>query len=350
MENIERKEKNKVSIIVPIYNAEKYLGYCLNSIVSQTYQNIEVILVNDGSTDGSLQICKNYAAVDKRIIILDIPNGGVSNARNCGLKKATGEYIQFVDADDTIKLNMTEKLIELMEVYQSDLVICGFDLITLNSNQEIIENVPFHSRPIGEECVLERKDFKENLCRILWRTCLLEEPVNKLYRRKKITENKIEFDTNISLGEDFCVNIKYFKYCNRCVLVEDRYYRYMQFNKNSLSNRYRDDYFENQIYLIEQFEALIGRYENLKDEERSDLACYIVAKLIKSLKNLFVEDCKLSEIEKKERIAFMINYKNMKNAVKEANYIESGYEWIREDIIYSDVRKIYEKMRNKAID
>ena len=141
MENIERKKENnqdnKVSIIVPIYNAEKYLGYCINSIVSQTYQNIEIILVNDGSMDDSLKICKNYAAIDKRIRILDIPNGGVSNARNSGLKEATGEYIQFVDADDTIDLNMTERMCELMEAYHSDLTICGFDMITLDCDQNV---------------------------------------------------------------------------------------------------------------------------------------------------------------------------------------------------------------------
>lgn len=83
-------KNEKVSIIVPVYNAEQYLGYTITSILKQTYKNIEIILVNDGSKDDSLIICQNYAAIDARVKVLDVPNGGVSNARNCGIESATG--------------------------------------------------------------------------------------------------------------------------------------------------------------------------------------------------------------------------------------------------------------------
>ena len=125
--------EKKVSIIVPVYNAEKYLGYTISSIRRQTYKNIEIILVNDGSADGSLQICGNYAAIDPRIRVIDLPNGGVSAARNRGLAEASGGDVQFVDADDVIHTDMTRKLVEVMETYQKDLVVCGFQMIMLDA-------------------------------------------------------------------------------------------------------------------------------------------------------------------------------------------------------------------------
>ena len=133
---ISDKQEKIVSIIIPVYNAEKCLGYCLNSIASQTYRNLEIILVNDGSTDDSLKICNNYAFLDSRIRVIDIPNAGVSNARNVGLKAATGEYIEFADADDVLNPKMVETLVDKMDTYQSDLVICGFEMknVYIHSN------------------------------------------------------------------------------------------------------------------------------------------------------------------------------------------------------------------------
>ena len=114
------KQEKIVSIIIPVYNAEKYLGYCLNSIVSQTYKNLEIILVNDGSTDDSLKICDNYAFLDSRVRVINIANRGVSNARNVGLKAATGEYIEFADADDVLNPQMVATLVDKMDTYQSE--------------------------------------------------------------------------------------------------------------------------------------------------------------------------------------------------------------------------------------
>ena len=102
----------KISIIVPVYNLEKYLPRCLNSVCNQTYKNLEIILVDDGSTDKSSDICDNWAKKDSRIIVIHKKNGGVSSARNAGIKKATGEYIHFVDGDDWLELNCYEKIVE----------------------------------------------------------------------------------------------------------------------------------------------------------------------------------------------------------------------------------------------
>ena len=202
---------DKVSIIVPVYNAEKYLGYTITSILKQTYQNIEIILVNDGSKDDSLIICQNYAAIDDRIKVLDIPNGGVSNARNCGIESSTGKYIQFVDSDDVIAENMTERLVETMCVYEADMVICGMRYMVLEGNRPVSSN-DWLPQYLGKECVLSREKFVGDFSRILLYTVLLEGPCNKLYKQEyfenygtkltvfwKVGENCIHFGCSLLL-------------------------------------------------------------------------------------------------------------------------------------------------------
>ena len=113
-----------ISVIVPVYNVQDYLARCLDSILTQTYQNLEIILVNDGSRDGSLEICNAYQVNDARVRVIDKPNGGVSAARNAGLDAASGKYILFVDSDDYIDACMYEKMMEQVQAYDCDIVMC----------------------------------------------------------------------------------------------------------------------------------------------------------------------------------------------------------------------------------
>ena len=120
------KMKNKITVIVPVYNVEKYLSQCLENIIHQTYTNLEVICVNDGSTDNSKNILVNYTKIDKRIRIIEKENGGLSSARNVGIKAATGDYIHFIDSDDYIPLNYYEEMIKSLANTNADIVCAGF--------------------------------------------------------------------------------------------------------------------------------------------------------------------------------------------------------------------------------
>lgn len=122
----QEQQKDLISVVIPVYNAETYLRRCLDSLLSQTYQNIELILVNDGSTDHSAQILEEYAAKDKRLKVVHKPNGGVSSARNLGLELVTGDYITFVDADDFVDESYLETLHRQLKTYQTDIAICNF--------------------------------------------------------------------------------------------------------------------------------------------------------------------------------------------------------------------------------
>lgn len=192
----------KVSVVVPVYNAEKYLGYCINSILSQTYSNIELILVNDGSTDSSISICNNYALIDDRVKVINIKNSGVSYARNMGIKCASGYYLQFVDSDDVISSNMIETLVQSMELYGKDLVLCGMNLVTLQDN--IPSEIKYcTSEGIGKECVLSKKVFFENMAGFLWKTAMLEGPCNKLYKNENSGETKIRVSSRYIIRRRF---------------------------------------------------------------------------------------------------------------------------------------------------
>ena len=120
------KQKPTISVIIPVFNTTKFLKKCVDSVINQTYKNLEIILVDDGSTDGSEKICDDYSKIDNRVIVVHKQNGGLSSARNTGLEKASGEFVAFADSDDYLQENMIEKLVDTEEQTQADIVICGF--------------------------------------------------------------------------------------------------------------------------------------------------------------------------------------------------------------------------------
>ncbi|MCF0115573.1 MAG: glycosyltransferase family 2 protein, partial [Erysipelotrichaceae bacterium] len=133
----------KVSVIVAIYNVEQYLEKCIKSILAQTYKDFEVILVHDGSPDNCLSICRKYEALDERVVVLDKPNGGLSDARNAGMKIAKGKYVSFVDADDFLEDTLLEKCIAKLEEDDSDMVMFDIYQYYLKENKKEIIRNPF---------------------------------------------------------------------------------------------------------------------------------------------------------------------------------------------------------------
>ena len=183
--------KNKqVSVIVPVYNKEKYLNRCLESLLNQTYTNLEIILVDDGSTDGSLVVCQEYAKKDSRIKVLAKKNGGVSSARNCGLEHSTGEWIAFVDPDDWLNLQYFELLMESAEQYHAEIVCCFANDIYEKNN-----TVRTCSHETGNVFVTPKSqlnwlDVKHNHD-VIW---------GAIY--KKYILQGLEFNQDLTVGED----------------------------------------------------------------------------------------------------------------------------------------------------
>ena len=147
----------KVSIIIPIYNVAKFINRCVDSVIAQTYSNIEIILVDDESPDNCPEICEQYARRDDRIVVIHKKNGGLSDARNAGIEKASGDYIFFLDSDDYVEINLIERLILEAQNNESDVVICGYYADSVDSNETLLSSKNYK----GINGVYNKKKFQK---------------------------------------------------------------------------------------------------------------------------------------------------------------------------------------------
>lgn len=217
------KKANKfplISVIVPVYNTEDYLARCLNTIINQTYKNIEIILVNDGSTDNSLKICKKFEKENENVIVIDKQNGGLGSARNAGINASSGSYLSFIDSDDWIKEDMFEYMISLLNNYNADVVdikITQTDLfeefkekatekIEIYKEDEILEYYMYRG-------LSETNGAPYSVCR-------------KLYRKSLFVGDTAHF-TEGTLNEDICFNFNILRKAN--ILIESNQTKYFYF-------------------------------------------------------------------------------------------------------------------------
>ena len=225
-------EEKLVSVIIPVFNVEKYIERCLASVINQTYKNIEVIVVDDGSSDGTHRIASDYIERDSRVKLITKNNRGVSDARNCGLRLVTGEYVYFLDGDDRVEENAIEKLVEAAEETGSDLVGCQYS--RWNEAGERLEDYSFKDFDIrfsNEECrinFITDELLKYNMGFEVW---------NKLYRTKIIKKGDVCFDEKCSMGEDLSFNIKYILNCNTIKTIPDRCVRYLIRKGSAMSKK-----------------------------------------------------------------------------------------------------------------
>lgn len=220
----------EISVIIPVYNVEKYLEKCLETVINQTFKDIEIICVNDGSTDNSRKILEKYKNKDSRIIIIDKGNGGLSSARNAGMKVATGKFISFIDSDDWIDLTMLEKLYKNITSLDTDISICAVHQYD-EEKQKIDDSVPYFTLEFFNETFDNRvfsyeetKSFLMDVCVMAW---------NKLYRHSFLKECNVEFPNGL-IWEDgpFFFSI-YFK-TNRVSIIRDFLYFYRINRKGSI--------------------------------------------------------------------------------------------------------------------
>lgn len=224
---------SKISIIVPVYNAKLSIHKCIKSILEQTNKNFELILVNDGSSDNSGEICDNYALKDNRVIVKHKQNQGVSSARNLGLEIATGEYIMFVDSDDWIEKRALEILIKHMAVNDSDTVIFGL-IKSLVSNKKVIKS---EYNGYYKKLEINMSDLMENFIYYL-DSVGMQPSWMYLFKASIISKHKLNFDEEMVLYEDFNFNLRYLKHCNKISFIPDALYHYqISTSVNQLAKR-----------------------------------------------------------------------------------------------------------------
>lgn len=219
------QQNDLISIVIPVYNAEKKLSRCISSVLNQKYSNIEVILIDDGSKDNSLIIANEWEKKDSRIKVISKENGGVSSARNKGIANSKGDYIMFVDADDWVSDNYCNDMIRAAQKYKADMVICGF--VDIFDDSKIVHTALYDSSLYNKT-----GKYKE-VCMDLIKTGMSNSPCNKLFRKCKIQDF---FNEERSMGEDLEFNLKYIEKVNEVVCINENLYFYDKTGCESLTH------------------------------------------------------------------------------------------------------------------
>ncbi|QIK53504.1 glycosyltransferase [Dysgonomonas sp. HDW5B] len=318
-----------ISIIIPIYNMEQFLGRCLDSVVSQTYSSLEIILVNDGSTDSSGDICDNYAQNDNRIKVIHQVNSGVSSARNAGLDAATGDYISFVDPDDYIELNTYETLIPYLG---NDI-----DILRFNAKRkgEILNWLPFKGEYSGDrfeqEVVLpmigSEKFGGMFILGVLW---------VHLFKRDLIEKDHIRFNKELRRCEDRLFTITTMLHANKMFFVDDILYHY-QVNDESLSNRYDPIRWKQELIFLDDLKEEYTRTksESFITEADKRIKNDYVLRAVTSINNEYFTNNNNSFWQRYKNIKKIINNPNTRLSIK---YIQREKSGLKGDLIIGMIK------------
>lgn len=290
-------ERNLVSIILPVYNAEKQLKRSVDSILRQSYQNIELILVNDGSVDNSEQVCRAYADQDDRVRLITQENGGPSKARNTGLQNARGQYLQFVDADDYIEANAVELLAAEMEA-GNDLAICGFIAES--------DHKPTRTHRPDKKQGMMKKDFLNNFGE-LFQGFYINYLWNKMYRLDKVSANQILFDIEMRWGEDLVFNLDYLKHCSKISVMDHALYHYVD-NDGSLTTSFNPDLFSLQQKMYEELQEFLEAQDAFAGKNKEIFAEKYTNAIDMCVANLFRGDANLSHKDLKMKVQEIISH------------------------------------------
>ena len=268
------QEKALISIIIPVYKVEKYLEKCIQSVINQTYENLQIILVDDGSPDNCGKICDEYAKKDHRIEVIHKSNGGLSDARNKGLEIAKGEYIGFVDSDDYIEADMYEVLYNLLKQYNADVSICNF--YTVSQEKIAIKNADNGIKEYNRIEILKEILLDNNIQSYAW---------NKLYKKELFNEIKYPVGKKY---EDIGTTFYLLEKCNKVVVTGKPEYYYIN-RQDSIVNNVTETTITDYIELIMQ------RYDYI-EENIKELSSYNKNYLKRILKTAEQDIKGLSEV------------------------------------------------------
>lgn len=325
-----------ISIVVPVFNVKKYLHRCIDSLINQTFKNIEIILVDDGSTDGSGQICDDYEKIDHRISVIHKENGGLSSARLAGYKKATGKYIAFVDSDDYVDINMYEVLHRLILEHDSDICMCSYYTVR---NEEVKKI----SLPIKTGLYNDKKAIQEIIMKMAGRKSWDDEDYLtgfmwlKLYRRSLIQVDWFVSEREY-FAEDVIFNLQAFSAANSINVLNECFYYYI-FHPSSLSNTYRANRWE-MLYRLNSYCRHFFENRRLIENVKQRLDTALVGAVLGSIDNEASVHNHKSTSEKLQEIKGIISTPGVREAVSEQNHDQNT----RRKIYYFLIRNGFSRM------
>ena len=286
---------DKISIIIPVYNVEKYVEKCADSLFSQSYKNLELIFINDGSTDKSGELCHKIADTNPdeqiKIIVIDKENGGVSSARNCGLAIATGKYIMYVDPDDYCEPEYVEKLYRAIKDNECDMAECSYYIdytpdnikpFTLPFSEDVITDVYgalFYEKATGR---------MNKLPAYLWLG---------IFKADVIKENDIRFDESVKYGEDFLFFVEYSRFCHKIAVVNEPLYHSVHRDGSSASRlKFSIEHSMRTIYLTDEFARI------MKNVAWGDKDYYIAKRYANFIPQASILLTRTKDVQKKRKV------------------------------------------------
>lgn len=334
----------KVSVIVPVYNCEEYIQECLNSIINQSYENLEIIVINDGSKDNSDKIIKDICKEDERIKYIFQKNMGPSTARNNGIKNALGEYLVFIDADDNVDKEYIEKLLINVEEKNADLVCCGYIEKSVYGNNELNDFYKDKNR-------LSKKQFISKVCCGLGGTLW-----GKIFKTEIIKKNNILMNSDIYMCEDLLFVLEYCKYGETFYAIKDKLYMYNRLNEKSITSIITKEYLDNNIKVYNILEDLLNElgleykkiYEILK-KRYEGLTKAIIKSEVKSVGSyteylLYKNNLRLI-LNKSDIRKFKKNFSN-KRVSEKISYILINNELYLGIYLYESLYNLCHKLKN----
>lgn len=313
-----------VSVVIPVYNVEQYLRQCLDSVVNQTYQNLEIICVNDGSPDHSINILNEFASKEGRVKVFTIENLGLSGARNVGVAHCTGEYLMFLDSDDWVDNDVIECAVSAMRNYDVDMVLWNY----------VKENIDTSSPVIVFD--QERTYFGENFSRLHQRLIgLIGEQLahpekldsistawGKLYKTDTIKHNNIEFvDTRLIGTEDLLFNAEVFNYCTSAVALPKTFNHYRRFNMESLTKQYKPKLYEQWSELQRRLEMITSGVDRLIFPYKNRIVLSIIGLGINEVHS------DMSFYKKVKRLRSILSSPSYVNAIKDFDVAPMPPHW-----------------------
>lgn len=297
----------QISVVVPVYNCKNYLNQCIESVLKQTFKDFELILVDDGSTDGSGAICDQYAAKDKRVCVIHKENGGgAGEARNRGLESASSPFISFLDSDDWMAPEMLERLYKAQQADDSDVVICGYKNIVST------HDTSFNFDTVYDAVTLRGRKEVLDYFVMYYPEGRLGYPWNKLYRRALLMEHQIRFPKMRRL-EDGIFNVNVFEYVECCTVLPDVIYQYRASQQVEQRKLPKDFYSLIETFVL-QFYSKLKAWGYPQNAEKA-MVFYFLNDFVGCLENLYfnpdIQDKAerkkmLDEMQKKELVQYML--------------------------------------------
>lgn len=302
--------EKKISVIMPVYGVEDYVGRAIESVQKQTFKNWEMFCVDDGSKDRSGEICDQYAEKDDRIKVIHKENGGAPSARNVAIEKANGEYLYFMDADDWAEPDMLDNMIRIAEDTGSELVVAGFYIDTYDGDKKFTQELSIPSITYNSQ-----REFR-NHAHELFDLNLLYTPWNKLYSADYIRKHNIRFP--YVFWDDFPFNLMVIKDIEKVSVTDKKYYHFIREREESETARYRDDMYEKREEEDQWLRDLYKYWDTTSSEITEFLDRRYIERLIGCVENLTNPSCELSRFSKLKTIRQMIGSKRAREAVKNA--------------------------------